>query len=271
MTSNHRRPGFHTVTIGFNVQGSVAWLDFVKRAFGAAEKDVRRAADDSIAHGEILIGDSLVEASEARPEWPARPCGVHYYVPDADAVYAKALEAGGTSVTAPETASYGDRAATVQDPGGNYWFIATRLEGGPIPQGFHSLTPYVLSANAEQVIRFMQATFGAVEVMRAPRKDGTIMHSEHRIEDSIIELAEGQAPWNPRPCQLHVYLDDVDAAYARALASGATSLYAPTDQPYGDRECGVIDPGRNYWFMAMFTGSERRAGDPASSSHPQPA
>jgi uncharacterized glyoxalase superfamily protein PhnB len=271
MTAKYRRPGFRTVTIGFSVEGSSSWLDFVTRAFGAIEKDVRRSADGSIGHGEILIGDSLVEVSEARPEWPARPCGVHYYVPDADAVYAKALAAGGTSVTAPENAPYGDRAATVKDPGGNLWFIATRLEGGPIPQGLHSLTPYVISANAEQVIRFMQAAFGAVELMRVPRSDGTIMHSEHRIDDSIIELAEGQPPWNPRPCHLHVYLDDADAAYARALASGATSLYAPTDQPYGDRECGVTDPGGNYWFIATFKGSEQRAGDPASSSHPQPA
>ena len=141
MVKEHRRPGFRAVTVGFSVDGSAAFLAFLKRAFDAREGDINWNPDGSIGHGEIQIGDSLVEISEAKPQWPAKPCSVHLYVTDADAWYARAVDAGAISVTAPEDAPYGDRAATVRDAAGNQWFIATRLEGSPIPEGFHSITP----------------------------------------------------------------------------------------------------------------------------------
>ena len=82
MVKDYRRPGFKTVTTGFSVQGLAAFLEFVKRAFGAREGEIDWNPDRTMRHGEILIGDSLFEVSEARPEWPARPCSVHLYVPD---------------------------------------------------------------------------------------------------------------------------------------------------------------------------------------------
>ncbi len=250
MVKNYCRSGFRALTVGFSVQGSAAFLDFLKRAFDAREGEINWNADRSIGHGEILIGDSLIEVSEARPQWPARPCSVHYYVPDTDASYDKAVAAGAVAVTKPEDAPYGDRTATVRDPAGNDWFIATRLEGPPIPEGLHSITPYVITAGADAVMAFASAAFGATERVRVPADDGKVMHAEMQIDDSVIELSDGSAQCPPKPCNLHLYVPDVDAAYRRALAGGASSIYEPMDQPYGDRECGVIDAGGNYWFIA---------------------
>jgi PhnB protein len=255
MVKEYRRPGYRAVTVGFGVNDSAALLTFLKRAFDAREGDITWNPDGSIGHGEIKIGDSLLEISEAKPQWPAKPCSVHLYVADADSCYARAVEAGAISVTAPENAPYGDRAATVQDPVGNHWFIATRLEGSPVPEGFHSITPYVITSGADAVMAFAKATFDATERARFPASDGKVMHAEMQIDDSVVEFSDGSPAWPARPCQLHVYVSDTDAAYRRALSAGATSIYAPMDQPYGDRECGVIDPGGNYWFIATHQGS----------------
>ena len=250
MAKEYRRPGFRAVTAGFSVQGSAALLDFLKRAFDAREGEINWNTDRSIGHGEILIGDSLIEISEAKPQWPAKPCSVHLYVTDADACYARAVEAGAISINTPEDAPYGDRAAAVRDPAGNQWFIATRLEGSPIPEGFHSITPYVITSGADAVMAFTKAVFGATERVRVPAGDGKVMHAEMRIDDSVIEFSDGSAQWPPKPCSLHLYVPDADTSYRRALTAGATSVYEPMDQPYGDRECGVIDAGGNYWFVA---------------------
>jgi PhnB protein len=263
MVKEYRRPGYRAVTVGFSVNGSAAFLAFLKRAFDAREGEIGWNPDGSIGHGEIQIGDSLLEISEAKPQWPAKPCSVHLYVTDADAWYARAVDAGAVSVTTPEDAPYGDRAATVRDVAGNQWFIATRLEGSPIPEGFHSITPYVITAGADAVMAFAKATFGATERARFPASDGKVVHAEMQIDDSVVEFSDGSPAWPASPCQLHVYVSDADAAYRRALAAGAASVYAPMDQPYGDRECGVIDAGGNYWFVATHQGLH---DDPSQAS-----
>jgi PhnB protein len=257
MVKEYCRPGYRAVTAGFAVNGSAAFLDFLKRAFDARDVGIDRNKDGSIGHGEIQIGDSLLEICEAKPAWPAQPSSVHLYVADTDAWYARAVGAGAISVTMPEDAPYGDRAATVRDPADNQWFIATRLEGSPIPEGFHSVTPYVITSSADAVMAFVKATFGATERVRVPanEEDGKVMHAELQIDDSVVEFSDGSPAWPPRPCQLHLYVPDADAAYRRALTAGATSVYAPTDQPYGDRECGVLDAGGNYWFIGTHQGS----------------
>jgi len=118
--------------------------------------------------------------------------------------------------------------------------------------GFHSLTPYLLAPGAARLIEFMRQAFGAEEVFRAKLPDGSIMHAEVRIGDSLIELSDGGGPWQPRPAAIHLYVEDADATYARALRAGATSLIAPTDMPYGDREGDVKDPLGNHWYIGTY-------------------
>jgi PhnB protein len=255
MVKEYRPLGFRSVTPGLSVSGSTALLTFLERAFDARTGEVHKNADGSVGHGEIRIGDSLIEISEARPEWPARPCSLHLYVPDTDAVYERAVAAGARSLTAPENAPYGDRAAGVRDPAGNDWFIATRLEGPAVPDGFHSITPYVITRGADTVMALARSAFGATERMRVPAENGGVMHAEMQLADSMIEFSDGSGQWPPRPCHLHVYVEDVDATYRKAIDAGATSLYAPMNQPYGDREAGVTDSGGNHWFIATHQGS----------------
>src|ERR1700736_2100629 len=119
-----------------------------------------------------------------------------------------------------------------------------------IPKGFHSVTPYLVVQGASQLIEFLKQAFGAEENLRVPRPDGTIMHAEMKIGDSIIELGDGGEQYPPRPANIHLYVEDTDAAYERALQAGATSIGQPEDRPYGDRSGGVKDAAGNNWYIA---------------------
>lgn len=121
-------PGFHTVTPYLIVQGAERLIEFLQQAFGAEVLFRTNAPDGRISHAELRIGDSMIEMGEGNEQWQPRPCALHLYVPDADAIYRRALAAGATSLSEPADVFYGDRAASVVDPSGNQWFIATRQE-----------------------------------------------------------------------------------------------------------------------------------------------
>jgi uncharacterized glyoxalase superfamily protein PhnB len=119
-----------------------------------------------------------------------------------------------------------------------------------IPEGFHSITPYLIVEGADRFLEFMKQAFGAEQRLRVPKPDGTIMHAEVRIGDSRVELADANSQYPPRPTAIHLYVSDADSVYRRALEAGATSTHEPIDQPYGDREAGVKDAFGNYWYIA---------------------
>lgn len=250
MKLDYRPKGYRALTPGMSAVGTPRLVQFIERAFGGVAGDCTTNADGTIGHGTIQIGDSILEVSEARPEWPARRCAIHLYSPDTDALFHRAVEAGAKILLPLENASYGDRAAAVEDPAGNHWYLATRLKDGPIPKGFHSLTPYVLARGADAVIGLMKSAFGAIEHTRVDKEDGSVMHAELQIDDSMIEISDGGGQWTPMPCALHLYVPDADAAYARAIAAGATSIYEPKDMFYGDHEAGVQDSAGNHWYIA---------------------
>ncbi len=123
-------------------------------------------------------------------------------------------------------------------------------------EGFRTVTPYIVVDGAGRLMDFLKATFGATERFRVARPDGKIMHAEALIGDSIIEMADGNEQYPSRPMPIHVYVRDVDAAYARALEAGATSYYAPVDQEYGDYDCAVRDALGNNWYIGARKGAE---------------
>ena len=123
-----------------------------------------------------------------------------------------------------------------------------------IRTGFRTVTPYLIVQGAVRLIAFMQEALDAEELRRDLQPDGTIMNAEFRIGDSIVEVAEASALWPAMPGGLHVYVRDTDVVYQRALAAGATSLYAPADMSYGERSAGVKDPVGNHWYLATFQG-----------------
>jgi PhnB protein len=119
-----------------------------------------------------------------------------------------------------------------------------------IPKGFHTVTPFLVVRDAEQLIRFMKQTFKANEQHRATHKDETIMHAELQIGDSKVMLAEVSGDREPMPGMLYIYVDDVDVVYERAVQAGAKPLRPPTDEFYGDRSGGVEDMCGNQWWIA---------------------
>lgn len=117
------------------------------------------------------------------------------------------------------------------------------------PAGHPAVSPYLLVGDARAMLAFLQATFGAQELYRKAREDGSIMHAEVRIDDSVVMLGERPDGRDPTHGSIHVYVPDVDACHARGLAAGAASVSPPTDQPYGDRTAGVRDPEGNLWWI----------------------
>ncbi|MGH9423657.1 MAG: VOC family protein [Thermoanaerobaculia bacterium] len=116
--------------------------------------------------------------------------------------------------------------------------------------GHQTITPYLHVDSADDLIAFLQDVLGAELQGRFSAPDGRVMHAALRIGDSMIEMGEPTAESKAFGMALHVYLDDVDGAYARALAAGATSTLPLTDQAYGDREGGVKDRWGNAWYLA---------------------
>ncbi len=120
----------------------------------------------------------------------------------------------------------------------------------PIPEGYHTVTPYLVVPGLAQVIEFLKQAFGAAEIGRFAQPDGRIMHAEVRIGDSVVMMGEPHGDIEARPAVLHLYVEDVDASYRRALDAGAHSLREPADQFYGDRSAGVQDPAGNQYWLA---------------------
>ena len=120
----------------------------------------------------------------------------------------------------------------------------------PIPEGYHSVTPYFVVQGVPRLLDFLKQAFDATEIFRMPRPDGTIMHAELRIGDSIVMLGEAMEEFPPRSSSIYLYVNDADATYQRALQAGATSTMEPADQFWGDRNAGVVDPAGNHWWIA---------------------
>lgn len=116
--------------------------------------------------------------------------------------------------------------------------------------GYHSVNPFVFVDGAEDLIAFLGATFGGIETERLARSDGRIGHAEVRIGDSVVMVSDATESFPARPCAHYVFVGDVDTVYERAVAVGASSLREPSDQFYGNREAGVVDPWDNVWWIA---------------------
>lgn len=122
------------------------------------------------------------------------------------------------------------------------------------PEGYPSVSAYVMANGAQRVIDFLKATFDAKETRRYDSPDGTIMHAEVRIDDTVVMLSDGGGNFPAFPVWLHVYVPDVDATYRRALAAGGVSVQEPQQKGDPDRRGGVKDPAGNTWWIATQVG-----------------
>ncbi len=264
-------------------------IEFYKNAFGAREK-MRFEVGGGIAHAEIVIGDSVIMLCE---EWPEggrfsaetlgkSPISISLDVPDVDAFVAHAVSAGAKLVLPPTDQFYGRRDATLLDPFGYTWSASTIKEDMPVeemhrrfhamqgeqepekkpaspPAGFRSVTPYLIAQDGVALIDFVKETFGAEELHRGIGSAGGI-HAEIRIGDSMLMIGGGipsrEFKAAPKTHGLHVYVEDADAVYQRALDAGATSIQPPTDHEYGERSGSVKDAVGNHWYIATGKGGK---------------
>ena len=205
------REGFHTITPYLIVKEAAELIDFVKRAFGAQEL-YRGTGSAGGIHAEVKIGDSMVMLGGGGA-WRGAPTptGIHLYVPDADAVYERALQAGAISMHGPVDQPYGDREASVKDLSGNHWYIATHQATGHMPEGLRTVTPFLHPRGAARMIDFLKEAFGAEEESRTQSPDGVIHHAAIRIGDSMIEMGEAHGQWQPMATTFFLYVDDVDS------------------------------------------------------------
>src|SRR5262245_55961292 len=128
----------------------------------------------------------------------------------------------------------------------------------PIPSGYHSLTPYLVCRGASDAIAFYVKAFGAREKLRFPGPDGKLMHAEIRIGDSVLMLGDEMPQMGATApptiggtaTGLFLYVKDVDQAFARAVAAGATAELAPKDMFWGDRYAKLADPFGHKWSLA---------------------
>jgi PhnB protein len=114
---------------------------------------------------------------------------------------------------------------------------------------YRTVTPYLVVSDADAELAFLKAAFGATEVDCQRNPDNRVMHAEMKIGDSLVMLGQAGGRWTPRPAALYLWVDNVDATYARALQAGATSESEPEDKPYGHRNAGVIDQNGITWWI----------------------
>jgi len=276
----HWLPEMSDVTVYLHPRSSADLIDFAKHAFGAEE--IERHADGGVVHhAKIRVGDSVLEMGDGQGENDSMPTMLYMYVQDVDAAYDRAVGAGATSVAAPAEMPYGDYVGSVADPFGNRWYMAsptrahrparasqkqppaasaTESKVSYIRPGFRTLTPYLLVNGAAQEIEFMKNGLGATETFRVPVGD-RIMHAQMQLGAAVVELSDATAEFPARPMVNIFYVTDPDAAYARALAGGGTSMYPVSTKPWGDRDGVVVSPGGVVWCLSTRGGGDHLTAD----------
>lgn len=128
----------------------------------------------------------------------------------------------------------------------------------PIPEGVHTITPHLVCAGAADAIEFYKKAFNAVEIHRIPGPGGKLMHGAIRIGDSMLMLADEFPEWGSKgpktlagtPVTIHLYVENVDAVFAQAVAAGATPAMPVADMFWGDRYGMLVDPFGHSWSVA---------------------
>jgi len=271
-----------SVSIRMCFSDASAAIDFYREAFGAKELMRLVEPGGKIGHAEIQIGDAIISLSDEYPDYGSlspqsiggSPVKLHLDVEDVDAFAQRAVAAGATITRPIQDQFYGDRLGQLTDPFGYTWMVSTHIKDVPLDElqkgvdafaeeeakkaeqskkkgrreGFHSVTPYLTVQKAAELVDFVKTAFDAVESFRTTGSAGG-MHCEVKIGDSMVMIGGGTGipEW---PTAIHLYVPDVDATYARAVAAGATSLLEPSDQPYGERSAAVQDPTGNRWYIA---------------------
>jgi PhnB protein len=240
------REGFRAITPFIIVPEGARLIEFLQRTFGA-EVVSRRPVPGGF-HAEVRIGDSMLMILTGDTlRYGERRGAFHIYVPDCDAAFGRAIEAGATSEGEPADHHYGERSGSVQDFAGNRWFIATRFDNHYAPPGLGNLMPSVFPGKARVFIDFVKRAFGAEEIYLFEDPQGRVVMAAVRIGNAVLEMGEAHGEWQDLPSMFVLYVEDCDASCARAIAAGAVFLREPADQPDGRRTAMLQDPFGYLW------------------------
>jgi PhnB protein len=127
--------------------------------------------------------------------------------------------------------------------------VTDRKQVNPVPAGYSTVTPWIISRDTAGLIAFLKAAFDATELARVQMEDGTIGHAEARIGDSVVMMFDARPAWPKTPAFLRLYVPDGDAIFQQALRTGATAVTEMTEMAWGDRVGRVRDPFGNLWWI----------------------
>jgi uncharacterized glyoxalase superfamily protein PhnB len=139
----------------------------------------------------------------------------------------------------------------------------------PVPEGYSTVTPWIISADTARLIDYVNKAFDAEEIARVVGDDGSIGHAEVRIGNSVVMMFDAKPDWPPTPGFLRLYVQDADAVHRQAVAAGGTSVTDVTHLFFGDRVGRVRDPLGNLWWIQTHIEDvspeqmQRRLSDPA--------
>ena len=249
MTATATAVDVKEVTPYLVVEDADALIDFVKTVFEAKEV-MRTKGGAGGTHCELHVGDTkLFVGGNIKLDHAPNLGTLHVFVPDVDAAYQRAIDAGATSMYGLVDQEYGSREGSVRDRWGNEWYIATERGASYRPKNTKDLMPYFHPHGAPRMIEFLEQALGA-EVLEKYEQGGAIVHAKMRAGAAVVELGEAHAEWQPVPMMFVVATGSADAAFAQAMSAGAKELSAPRQQPYG-RVGAVEDPFGNQWhFMS---------------------
>lgn len=125
-----------------------------------------------------------------------------------------------------------------------------------VPPGFATVNPYIFASDAKSYVQFLVDGLGAEELGRSERPDGRIANCQIRIGTAMLMVSEAQDKYPPSRAAFYIYVEDAQAAMARALAVGARLEMPVDNMPYGDRQGGVVDPSGNIWWISQRTTEE---------------
>src|ERR1700693_3892688 len=191
--------GYHTIAPYIIVPRAAKFIEFLKKAFGATERFRFEIPDGSglLMHAEVSIGNSIIELADASEKVPAAPQTIHLYVDNADSFFARATDAGASSIYEVGDHVSGDRQGAVRDPFGNLWYIAMIQGWTPGPEGVPSVQPYLHLRGAEKMIPFLEKAFGGIVTGHVPRSpEGLVLHATVQIGDNTLELDEAHAEFH---------------------------------------------------------------------------